>query len=166
MLRMELGTSHPHCQRCLGSTVVQTLLFLRLSYSLDQASNYSHFSANSLLQLEGGSELGKGGGVGDACDWVSPPPCCSTHDKPLLFYQDLPSLACLSQIAALFSSPCRSPALRCPTPWPTFDPQVRQPYATRVGSELRRSLAGQVEPDERGRAPREWRANTPPACCE
>lgn len=43
MLRMELGTSHPHCQRRLGSTVVHTLLFLLLSYRLDQPANYSHF---------------------------------------------------------------------------------------------------------------------------
>ncbi len=46
MLRMELGISHPHCQCCLGSTVVHTLLFLLLSYSLDQPTNYSHFSAH------------------------------------------------------------------------------------------------------------------------
>lgn len=47
--------------------------------------------------------VGEGGGNGGVCDWVSPPLCCSAHDKPLLFYQDLPSLACLLQIAALFT---------------------------------------------------------------
>lgn len=44
---MELGTSHPHCQHRLGSTVVHTLLNLLLPYRLDQPTNYSHFSAHS-----------------------------------------------------------------------------------------------------------------------
>lgn len=58
-----------------------------------------------------------------ACDWVSPPLCCSAHDKPLLFYQDLPSLACLRQIAALLALMLRPELAQLRrTPWPTFNP--------------------------------------------
>lgn len=107
VLRMESGTSHPHCERFRDATVARTLLFLLLSYSLDQPTNYSHFFSffcRLFLPLEGGGESGKGEEMGGVCDWVSPPLCCLAHDKPLLFYQDLPSLACLLQIAALFRS--------------------------------------------------------------
>lgn len=112
MLRMELGTSHPHCQHRLGSTVVHTLLFLLLSYSLDQPTNYSHFSL-MVSTVSGRKGVGEGGGDGGVCDWVSPPLCCSAHDKPLLFYQDLPSFACVLQIAALFA-PCSNPVATQP----------------------------------------------------
>lgn len=66
----------------------------------------------------------KQGGDGGVCNWVSPPLCCSAHDKPLPFYQALTSLACLLQIAALFALCATmlqpSPALLLL--WPTFDP--------------------------------------------
>lgn len=76
VLRMELGTSHPRYQHCLGSTVVHVLLFLLLSYRLDQPTNYRHFYAHSWR--EGVVEWGGNGGSVWHCG--SPPLCCSTRD--------------------------------------------------------------------------------------
>lgn len=59
VLRMAFGTSRPHCSRCLGSTVVHTLLFHLLSYRLDKPANYSQFSAHGFY-----SWREKGGDVG------------------------------------------------------------------------------------------------------
>lgn len=161
---MESGTSHPRCY--LDATVVRTLLFFffLLSNSLDQPTNYSHFST-----VGGRRGVAEGGGNGGVCDRVSPPLCCSAHDKPLLFYQDLPSLACLLQIAALFA-PCStmsqpSPGSALPDTLAYIWPRVRQPYAILASSQPCRSLPGQVEPDEEG-LPEEWHASTPPAGCE
>lgn len=78
---------------------------------------------------------------------MSPPVCCSARDKPLLFYRVLPSLACLSQIAALFA-PCSTMPRLCPT----------------SGLHLTLlSQVGQVEPDGRRRTPQEWHVSAPPA---
>lgn len=68
---------------------------------------------------------------------VSPTLCCSAGDKPNFFYQEQPSLACLSQIAALFSL-CSMSRL-CLGLWPTFDPPTLRNLA-----ELEPSLTEQV----------------------
>lgn len=87
---------------------------------------------------------------------VSPTLCCSAGDKPNLFYQEQPSLACLLQIAALFFL-CSMSRL-CPALWPTFDPPTLRNLA-----ELEPSLTEQVEPDGRGTTRQEWHVSTPPA---
>lgn len=95
--------------------------------------------------------------------WVSPL-CCSAHDKLLLFFQDLPSLICLCQIAALCvlcsttSQP--SPAL------PNSLAYMWIPLCNLAKLELRHSLTGQVEPDGQGSTPQEWHVSTPAAGCD
>lgn len=65
VLRMDSGTSHPHCKRCLDATVRRTLLFLLLSYSLDQPTNYRHFfSAGCFYRWREEGSLGKGEEMG------------------------------------------------------------------------------------------------------
>lgn len=109
------------------------------------------FSAGCFYRWREEGSQGRGRKWGGVCDWVSPPLCCLAHDKPLLFYQDLPSLACLLQIAALFRSVLHVVVARlCLTLWPTSDPPPLQSQAT--SCYLAGLGAASPLPDRTGRA--------------
>lgn len=92
VLKMETATSHVHYQHHLGSSGVHKLVFLL--QSSNRNTNYSSVP----LTARGGRES-----ILRKIRGLSPPLCCSSHDKPLLLYQDLPALVCLLQIVGLFT---------------------------------------------------------------
>lgn len=77
--------------------LIHHFFFSFLSWSLDQATNYSQFFPPVgcfCCWMEDGRRSREGGGNEGVCDWVSPPLCCSSRDKPSFFLSG-PALSCL-----------------------------------------------------------------------
>lgn len=133
------------CARDGAGYIPPTLLellfidFLVLSYSLDQPTNYSHFSSGCFYSWwEEGSwgRRRKWGLSATGCLLFCAVQLMINLSSFFYFILSGPALSCLFTADSCFLPSVlnvavsqQSPAQACLTRWPTFDPQVGQPYA-------------------------------------